>query len=143
MYNFFRYIKKLKKFLLLGGRSSRNTLDFSVAVMPLRRVFTILFQKTRFLFETISYIENLENRDRGVTYNLIQCSLWKEKTNAQFLQPTDLEVLYLPLLVYFDQFEPANVLGSHAGLKRIGGIYIKIPCIPEYCICNLNYHIYL
>ncbi|XP_018306071.1 uncharacterized protein, partial [Mycetomoellerius zeteki] len=36
-----------------------------------------------------------------------------------------------PLLLYFDDFEINNPLGSHSGIHKIGVVYCTIPCIPS------------
>ncbi|XP_066595388.1 uncharacterized protein [Prorops nasuta] len=42
--------------------------------------------------------------------------------------------LILPLLLYYDDFEINNPLGSHTGIHKLGAVYCTIPCIPEqYC----------
>lgn len=40
------------------------------------------------------------------------------------------DTLFLPLLVYFDDFEPFNVLGSKSGAYKIGAVYCKLLCLP-------------
>lgn len=34
--------------------------------------------------------------------------------------------IILPLLVYFDDYEPGNPLGIHAGVHKIGAIYFNV-----------------
>lgn len=45
-------------------------------------------------------------------------------------------------VIYFDEFEPNNSLGSHSGFKKLVGVYIKIPCVPEYLQAQLS-HIFV
>lgn len=52
------------------------------------------------------------------------------------------DVLCLPKFIYFDEFEPDNALGAHAGLQKLGVVYIKLPCIPEYLQSKLS-HIFV
>lgn len=49
--------------------------------------------------------------------------------------------LLLPLIIYFDDFEPNNVLGSRSGSHKVGGVYVKIPCLPEHIQSKIS-HIY-
>lgn len=36
----------------------------------------------------------------------------------------------LPLIVYYDDYENNNPLGSHRGLAKTGAVYASIPCLP-------------
>lgn len=47
--------------------------------------------------------------------------------------------LYLPLHIYFDDFEPLKVLGSHSGAYKIGAVYVNIPCFPESVSSKLKF----
>lgn len=38
--------------------------------------------------------------------------------------------ILFPFLLYFDEFETNNHLGSHAGLQKLGAIYISLPSFP-------------
>lgn len=59
--------------------------------------------------------------------SIYQGNLWKS------LQPIYLDKTVFPLLLFFDDLEPCNVLGSRAGLYKIGTVYISLACIPtEY-----------
>lgn len=55
---------------------------------------------------------------------MIQGSLWKS------INSTALNKIILPLILYFDDFEVGNPLGSHAGYYKIGCLYYSIPTIP-------------
>lgn len=51
-------------------------------------------------------------------------------------------MLLIPLLIYFDDFEYLNPLGSHSGIQKVGAVYIKIMCLPDYIASKLS-HIFL
>lgn len=40
----------------------------------------------------------------------------------------------LPLLIYFDDFEVDNPLGSHAGIHKLGGVYVSLPFLPPHYV---------
>ncbi|KAE8739106.1 hypothetical protein FOCC_FOCC015398 [Frankliniella occidentalis] len=41
--------------------------------------------------------------------------------------------IVLPLTLSFDDYEPDNVLGSHAGVHKVGAAYFEISCLqPEF-----------
>lgn len=67
---------------------------------------------------------NLSDEYSNRIHNLVQGSLWKEIK----LKYKDREVF--PLLLYSDDFEIGNPLGSHAGVYKICGVYISLACLP-------------
>ena len=48
----------------------------------------------------------------------------------------------LPLLLYSDDYETGNPLGSHAGENKLAGTYISMPCFPPQFQLNFSsiYH---
>lgn len=65
-------------------------------------------------------------------FNFIQSILWKTKilkNPNKFL---------LPLLLYYDDFEVNDPLGSHAGNQKLGAVYISIPCLPSEIVSSLE-----
>ena len=73
----------------------------------------------------MSYVEKLENNDILLS-NLVQGTFWKSK-KEQFRNR-----LLLPLLLYQDDFETNNALGSARGLGKIGAVYCVIPCLAPH-----------
>lgn len=45
----------------------------------------------------------------------------------------------LPLFIYFDEFEHDNALGSRTDFQKLGRLYAKISCIPEYLQSKLSH----
>lgn len=81
----------------------------STQINNLREIFFQLFNKTKFLVLIIEYIEELENCPENEVHNIIQSSFWKEiteKINAEE------DTLLLPLINFFDDFEPNNPLAA-------------------------------
>lgn len=84
------------------------------------------------VFDTIlTNIENLNNSDKFT--NIIQSPLWKNIKDSYFKNR-----LVLPLFVYFDDVEPDNHTGSHAGDHSIGALYYQIPCISQHHLSTLE-----
>lgn len=50
----------------------------------------------------------------------------------------DCNKIVLPLFVYYDEFETRNPLGSYAGEKKLGGVYVSIACLPPHLTAKLN-----
>lgn len=72
-----------------------------------------------------NYNDLMSNTD-GEISNIVQGSVWREKVARYFPGKT-----VLPLEVYFDDFEPDNALGSHAGDHKMGALYYTISYIPS------------
>lgn len=92
--------------------------------IPLREVFKNFFSLDNILYDTLHYMDSLKSKQ--VAENFIQGSFWK----SRMAQHSDRIVL--PLFLYFDDFEVGNVLGSHAGIHKLGAVYISIPCLPPW-----------
>lgn len=74
----------------------------------------------------LSYVTELL-KNKNIICNIIQASRW----NNILAKFTD--KIVLPLIIYFDDFEVCNPLGSHAGVHKVGAVYYMIPRLPpEY-----------
>lgn len=93
------------------------------ALMPLKFQFTKFFQKDRLVERTLQHIKKLENSKTELS-NFVQGSLWKEKVS---LYP---KKNLIPYLLYSDDMEINNPLGSHSGSHSICNIYYSFPCLP-------------
>lgn len=108
----------------------------TIKIMPLSSMLRELFNKTNILQNIIDYISKINQLDSKFIYNFIQSKWWEHKLKEHNnLEPS---TLILPIIVYFDDFETNNGLGSRSGIKKVGGIYIKIPCLPEYLNSRLS-----
>lgn len=73
------------------------------------------------------YQNQIMDSDDSILLNICNGSVWKN------LHKTYCNKLVLPVLLYFDDFETANPLGSHAGVYKLGAVYCSILSIPpEY-----------
>ncbi|KAE8741250.1 hypothetical protein FOCC_FOCC013237 [Frankliniella occidentalis] len=76
------------------------------------------------LSQILSYMDKL-SCDNYVLENIVQGDLWKKK-----IKPLFGTKIVLPLTLSFDDYEPDNVLGSHAGVHKLGAAYFEISCLP-------------
>ncbi|KAF4531567.1 hypothetical protein B566_EDAN013571 [Ephemera danica] len=65
-------------------------------------------------------------------YSLLQGTLWRN-----VLKNFAGKVVF-PILLYFDDFETGNPLGSRAGVHKLGAVYFSLPCLPQYLLTKLN-----
>lgn len=111
-----------------------KSINNAVRFFPLHSIFQCLFNETTFLSHIVNYKKDLEARTSNEIFNYIQSPHWKEIINKLNLPEDELAV---PLLIYFDEFEPNNPLGSHKGEQKVGAVYVKFACIPDYMASKL------
>lgn len=63
-------------------------------------------------------------RSSHVISNIMQADLWQE-----YLKKCTHDNVF-PIVLYFDDFEINNPLGSHAGIYKQGAVYFSIPSFP-------------
>jgi hypothetical protein len=90
--------------------------------VPLRKVFKELFQLPGVLDRAVSYFTE---RPAGVYADFIDGTLWKEIVSNS----SDNRII-IPFVLYFDDFETGNPLGSRAGVHKLGSIYACLKCFP-------------
>ena len=82
--------------------------------------------------------KEIENHAKSVAQetiiisNIVQGTLWKTKY-ADFLQKN-----IFPIFLFFDDFEPGNALGTHAGQQKLEGVYIPLPCLSPHISVKLS-----
>lgn len=76
------------------------------------------------LDKILDYQKQLSEDNAGNLRNIIQGNLWK-KLKVNFG-----EKYTLPLVIYFDDIQIGNALGSHATFSKLGAVYYTIPTIP-------------
>lgn len=103
-------------------------------MVDVRSLFENLFKTPNFLSKILIYVEDLM-KEKTLISNIIQTPFWKKKINK--IENTG-TILLLPLIIYFDDFEPLNALGSHSGAYKVGGVY-SIACLPSHVQSKLDY----
>ncbi|CAG5073528.1 Protein of unknown function [Cotesia congregata] len=84
------------------------------------------------IFESIlDYMGTLSD-ESSIHQNVLKGQLWKVKKKSIG------DKLLLPLVLYHDDYETNNPLGSHRGLAKTGAVYINIPCLPPNLQSNLE-----
>ncbi|CAG9763652.1 unnamed protein product [Ceutorhynchus assimilis] len=120
---------------LTDVRSKQNILYKSVGVtaqfIPLRVQLKKFFENRTFYSAIQNYLEHIDQQQLGMS-NIMQSALWTE-IKRNFTGKT-----VFPLLLYYDDYETGNALGSHAGVHKLGAIYISLPCLPPQYSSKLN-----
>lgn len=103
-------------------------------ICDMRAMFEKLFQLPNLLNEILNYIDELDGCDW--IFNVTQTKHWAGIVNEMNLQNDEVAI---PLYIFFDDFEPLNVLGSHSGVYKLGGVYVYIPCVPPEAQAKLQF----
>ncbi|KAJ8666289.1 hypothetical protein QAD02_007951 [Eretmocerus hayati] len=72
-------------------------------------------------------------RENKTFSNIIQGRLWLKKF-LPFLK----DKIVFPLIVFFDDCELRNPLGSHSGEQKFGAVYISLPTLPPHLSAKLS-----
>ncbi|KAL4710135.1 hypothetical protein ACJJTC_016537 [Scirpophaga incertulas] len=107
-------------------------------IFPLRDILEFFFSINNVLKDTLDYLNCIMKNPFGIE-NIVQGSVWKEKINSELEKENE---MILPIVVYFDDFEVGNPLGSHAGIHKLGGVYVSLPCLPPHYVSQLQ-HIFI
>lgn len=105
------------------NRVSLNLKNRVCSYLPIKKQLQVFLEIPGVLASILDYQKTLENGDtsNGIQ-NIIQGSLWKSlKLEKKAV---------IPILLYFDDFEVGNPLGSHAGCYKLGALYYTIATIP-------------
>ena len=106
-----------------------------VQFIPIRKVLQKFFELPDVLDKTIQYVQSLLENSKFIT-NIIQGTLLK---NTVFLEPNRIT---LPLLIYFDDYENNNPLGSHKGINKCGAVHVAILVCLQYFNRKLKIYFY-
>lgn len=98
--------------------------------IPLRKTLKKFFELPDALSSTLNHINDLSSSN--VVSNLVQCEKW-QTIKTQFYSPDDITI---PLIIYYDDWEPNNALGPHS--EKIGCVYANLPALPEECQSKLE-----
>ncbi|CAH0749401.1 unnamed protein product [Bemisia tabaci] len=110
---------KVKKKLNKYARAIHHE---SNVFISMRKVLQLFFSQPNVLNQYQNYLAKLE-ANNVCFENFVQGSAWLQVPKPQ-------DGILLPLLLFNDEFECGNPLGSHAGVNKINGTYFSIACTP-------------
>lgn len=93
--------------------------------VPLYKIFQAFFQLPGVIAITKQYLRDTDQHSEAV-HDFIHGTLW----NSYSVEQTDTE-LFVPYMLYFDDFETANPLGSRKGVHKLGAVYACLKCFPS------------
>ncbi|CAH1115891.1 unnamed protein product [Psylliodes chrysocephalus] len=83
-------------------------------------------------YQNESYVSKFYEPQGALYKNILNGSLWEE-----ILQSTQGST-HIPLIIYYDDLETSNPLGSHAGVYKVGAVYFSIASIPPSYMSRLE-----
>uniref|UniRef100_A0A8D8Z1A7 C2H2-type domain-containing protein n=3 Tax=Cacopsylla melanoneura TaxID=428564 RepID=A0A8D8Z1A7_9HEMI len=116
------------------GKTLQKQVHCTIQIIPLKDVLMRFFSMKGVLSDTIAHLRRLSNSDSPFT-NITQGSVWAQMKNTFNYDPL---VLQLPMIVYYDDFESNNPLGSHNVIQKLGGLYVSLPCLPKQYVSLLS-----
>lgn len=115
-----------------NGSVHLKSVEVTAQFVPLRTTLKKLFQMQGFFAELKSYMKHLDNNIHGIE-NILQSPYW-HNIKARF----DSNDIVLPLFMYFDDYESGNALSSHAGINKLGAVYITVACLSPQLASALD-----
>lgn len=116
------FVKPTKHTLGIRQDSIRDSNQVSLALknatstfISMRSTLKIFLELPNVFWKINDYLKTMECASDNVLVSLVQCKLW----NSGF-----------PLIMYFNDFECGNPLGSHAGIYKIGAVYYTLGAMP-------------
>ncbi|XP_066595382.1 uncharacterized protein [Prorops nasuta] len=106
----------------INGETEMRIASSIIQVMPLHEILKKFLELPNVFKSIKQYIENVKNSD--ILVSSMQGALWK-KIEQRFEGKT-----VLPLIIYFDDLEINNPLGSHRSVNKLGVVYCTLGCLP-------------
>jgi len=122
------------KDIVKRGNVVIDSVYVNVCFIPLRSVFIKFFEQPNVLTTILKYFNDMKSMKGEIICSFIQSEFWKDKC---LNNPGK---IIIPFFLYFNEYETANPLGSHAGKKKIRAAYISFgSCFPPEFNSSLNY----
>lgn len=101
------------------------------ALMPLEFQFKQFFELPGVLDAVLSNISNLKNIEHKIT-SVLHSEIWKKRS-----QKFENKIV-IPYILYFDEFQVDNCIGSHANEHSISAVYYYFPVLPKEFLSKLE-----
>lgn len=115
----------------VNGEQVRTPVELTGQYISIKQVLKKFFELPGVLDATLNNIQML--RGSNTFTNIVQSPIWRNIERTHFQNK-----LVLPLILYYDDAEADNGMGSHAGVHSLGMVYYQIPCIPQHLLSLLD-----
>lgn len=93
--------------------------------ISMRKTFKLFLEIPDVFQSIIAYIKTELSVSPEIRSSFLNGNIWKS-----MLSKFNKNNIVLPVVMYFDDFECCNPLGSRAGIYKIGAVYVSLACIP-------------
>lgn len=107
----------------IQGETQIHAVEKTIQVIPLDILLKQFLELSNVFDSIMTNIENIKKSSYIIS--LLQGTVWQD------IEKNMEDKLVLPLVLYFDDFEINNPLGSHKKVHKLGAVYCTIPCIPN------------
>lgn len=97
-------------------RTTREEVLDVAQFIPNRKVFKEFFEMHGIFNKTINYVNRLKSSNHIIP-NIVESPFWSEQSSQYG------DKIVFPLLMYFDDYESNNHLGSHKGISKYVAVY--------------------
>lgn len=103
--------------------------------LSLEKQLQLFFELPGIIKEMDDYTKSLEKEleEGNFISNFVQAELWQTKYKKMYEGKA-----VIPVTLFFDDFDTGNCLGSHAGSKKFGGVYIQLLTLPPHLKSKLT-----
>ena len=106
-------------------KNFRKTVDINCQIFRLKQMFTIIFNSDTLLNTARNYMNSFDDNLSDIKDG--------EKISGVINDST------FPFMIYYDEIETGNPLGSHKGIHKIGVFYVSLRCLPTHLYSKLDY----
>lgn len=107
----------------VNGKNITEIKNIEVQIIPMKKILKEYLSIPNAFETIIKYIEQCKTKSDIMS--IYQGHVWKN-IEAKFIPK-----IVLPLLLYSDDFEVNNALGTHQGCSQLCGVYFSLLCIPD------------
>lgn len=102
-------------------------------LMPIDKILQKLMSLDHIFKAIVDYLELVRINSEPLVH-ITQGTSWQKKNYT-----SSENLLHLPIILYGDDFEVNNPLGSNASIQKLCGIYIPLPFLPPQMVCQLSF----
>lgn len=118
-----RYVAKLNR---NTGRMEQLQKDDTFQYIPIGKVLTAYLQQPGMMRIILNEVRSVADEEKDVSF--LKSYRDGELYKAFFREGGD---FILPMLIYCDDFETVNPLGSRRGIHKLCAFYLSLPCLPR------------
>ena len=121
-----------------AGVSAVEPVLATMQIIPIAKCLTSFFSNEKCMSDTLTHLEKIESTsmlpDEPMS-NIMHGSVWQNIAKRSVSEP---RTLHLPIIIYYDDVEVGNPLSPHAGIHKLGAVYLSLPFLPDNYVSHLK-----